>query len=85
MEHGSEILGEGVCVMANKIGPTGKFPKGKLNSNDEGELVFGIANDGKLVHVNFGKPVAWFAIPPDLALKIASNLQKHALLIMRSK
>lgn len=41
------------------LGPTGKFPNGKLNENDEGELVFGIAIDeGKMV-MNFGKPIKW--------------------------
>jgi hypothetical protein len=49
------------------MGPTGKFPQGKVHANDEGELVIGVAADvahGQVV-VNFGTPVAWFALPPD--------------------
>jgi hypothetical protein len=69
----------------HKLGATGKFPQGKLNEDDEGELTFGIANDGKLVHVDFGKPVHWFAVGPDLALQIASNLTKHAMAIKRGE
>lgn len=63
-----------------KIGPTGKFPKGKLNPDDEGELQFGIAYDPKtkLVHVNFGKPVVWFAMPREIAINMARTLLKHA-------
>ena len=64
-----------------KLGATGKFPQGKLNPDDEGELTVGVADDGKLVHVNFGKPVAWFALPPDIALALASSLTAHAMAI----
>jgi hypothetical protein len=64
-------------------GATGQFPAGKLNETDEGELEMGVANDGKLVHVNFGKPVAWFAVSPDKALELASLLTGHAMTIKR--
>jgi hypothetical protein len=64
--------------MVNRFGATGKFPQGKLDPNDEGELSFGIGNDGKLVHVNFGKPVIWFALEPDDAIKIGTELIKNA-------
>jgi hypothetical protein len=67
-----------------KLGATGKFPEGKLNEDDEGELTMGVANDGKLVHVNFGKPVHWFAVPPDKALELASLLTGHAMAIKRN-
>ena len=69
--------------MDDKLGATGQFPDGKISEQDEGELQMGIANDGKLVHVNFGKPVAWFAVPPDVALALASQLTKHAMEIKR--
>ena len=62
-----------------KLGATGKFPNGKLNESDEGELEFDIANDGKLVHFNFGQPVSWFAVPPNVALEIAARLTTHAM------
>lgn len=63
-----------------KIGPTGKFPEGKLNPTDEGEIVFGVARDPKtgLVHLKFGTPVAWVAIAPEIAVNLARNLLKHA-------
>jgi hypothetical protein len=62
----------------NRFGATGKFPQGKLDPNDEGELSFGIGNDGKLVHVNFGKPVIWFALTPDDAIRIGNGLIEQA-------
>lgn len=45
-----------------KLGATGRFPEGKLNENDEGELRAGITiHKGKMV-INFGKPVTWLAL-----------------------
>jgi len=63
-----------------KMGPTGTFPDGKLNQGDQGELIFGVARDPKtgLVHVNFGTPVAWMAIPPETAVKLARVLLSAA-------
>ena len=62
------------------LGPTGKFPQGVLNDEDQGELAFGVARDpiDGLVHLNFGKPVAWLAMPPETAVALAELLLKHA-------
>jgi len=65
--------------MSDQLGATGAYPEGKLNKDDEGALQFGIARGGDgLVHINFGKPVAWFAIPPNDAKQLAALLMKHA-------
>lgn len=62
-----------------EIGGTGKFPQGSLGPHDEGELRFAIARDSKgLVHVNFGKDVSWFALPPEQAIELAKTLLRHA-------
>lgn len=60
------------------LGATGKFPDGKLVHEDEGELQFGIAHDQDNVILNFGKPVAWMAFPPEMALQLAKTLEHHA-------
>jgi hypothetical protein len=57
----------------------------KLDPTDEGELTMAVASDGKLVHVNFGEPVAWFAVPPDIALALASSLTEHAMAVKRGR
>lgn len=64
---------------APKLGATGAFPDGRLHKGDEGKLQFGVARskDG-LVHVNFGKDVSWFALPPNDAKAFAALLLKHA-------
>lgn len=61
------------------LGPTGQFPAGKADANDEGEIRFGIAlgQDG-LVHLNFGKPIAYFALPPQGAVELAKLLLRNA-------
>lgn len=62
-----------------KLGATGKFPAGKLNKDDEGELqlAIGVTRDG-LVRIDFGKPVAWLAMTKADAAKFAGLLMKHA-------
>ena len=63
-----------------KPGATGEFPEGQLSPNDEGELIVQMAYDPnhKVVVVNFGKPVAWFALTPDKAVELGQLLIEHA-------
>lgn len=69
----------------DELGATGKFPQGKLNETDEGELQFGVAHDDQFVHVNFGKPIAWFALGPDDAVALGALLTHHAKMITEGK
>jgi hypothetical protein len=65
-----------------KPGATGEFSDGKIGPNDEGDLICGVATDPEtgLVHVNFGKPIAWIAMRPvqarGFALLILEHVQK---------
>jgi hypothetical protein len=62
-----------------KLGATGDYPLGKLGPDDEGGLVIGVAKDEhNNIVVNFGTPVAWFALPPDQAIGLATLILKHA-------
>jgi hypothetical protein len=62
-----------------KLGATGKFPQGRIDKMDEGELrlAIGIAPDG-MIRIEFGKPVAWLALSADDARNLAALLTKHA-------
>jgi hypothetical protein len=62
------------------LGATGTFPQGVLNDDDQGALKIGVARDKKtgLVHLEFGKPIAWTAFPPEMAVHLARMLLKHA-------
>ncbi len=61
-----------------KLGATGAYPDGNIGKGDQGALRLAIANDGKLVRVEFGKPVAWLALPPGVAKELAALLMRHA-------
>ena len=69
-----------------KLGPTGKFPNGKLNPHDEGGLTTAIATDEHgNVHINFGAPVMWIAMPAALAREFANSILTKALEADRRK
>lgn len=66
-----------------KLGPTGRFPGGKLTPNDEGEIKVGIGKlKGKVV-VNFGKPIASLGFSVEQARDVALALRQQADLIKR--
>lgn len=62
-----------------EFGATGKFPQGHLNDDDEGELKMGVAYDklNGIVHVEFGKKVAWIGLPPPQAIEFAKLLLRN--------
>lgn len=61
-----------------KLGATGAFPQGKVNRTDEGELRMAVSNDGKIVRLDFGKPVTWIGMSPNDAKEFAALLMQHA-------
>ena len=61
-----------------RFGPTGRFPEGKFTMHDQGELRFGVTHRAGQIIVNFGKPVAWFTMGPELARTFAEVLLHHA-------
>jgi len=60
------------------LGATGEFPEGKLNEDDEGELKMAVGHKGKLVFIDFGKPVKWMGMNPTEALQLAKMITEHA-------
>lgn len=79
--HSSEgSVGELPDWLQKQLGATQNFPDGKVNESDEGEIKFALAFDStkKLIHVNFGKPVAWFSMRKHEALSLAVELKKLA-------
>jgi hypothetical protein len=63
-----------------QLGPTGKFPDGKICEDDQGELRFAVSSDiqRKLVVFQFGELVSWVGFPPGQAREIAKRLLDHA-------
>lgn len=62
----------------DKIGPTGKFPKGKARPDDEGELRVAIGHKDGKVFVHYGVPIKWIAFDPNEAEDFAKTIQMHA-------
>lgn len=61
-----------------KLGATGEFPKGRLNSSDEGELKLDVTHDRGKVIVHFGKPILWIGFTKEEAAVLADLIMKHA-------
>jgi len=59
------------------LGETGKFPDGKLNENDEGEIRLGMTvKDGVLI-INFGKPIEWIGLEKKQVKEWIEYFQKY--------
>ena len=58
------------------LGGTGKFPKGKLNEDDQGELkiAMGINREHKKIMIDFGKEIAWMGLEAEEARAFAEGL-----------
>jgi hypothetical protein len=68
-----------------KLGATGKFPQGKIDKTDEGELNIAVNIVDENVVIHFGKKVAWFGMLPEMAVKLAKSIIEHAnIIILRS-
>lgn len=60
------------------LGPTGDFPLGKLNKEDEGGLMIGIGEEDGKVIISFGTPVAWVGMTPLHAMQFAAAIIARA-------
>ena len=55
-----------------------KYPEGKLNENDEGELEMRIGITEGKVGIEFAHSTKWIAMGPDQAIEFALNIIKQA-------
>lgn len=63
-----------------KPGPTGDFPEGKLDDDDEGGLNVAISHDlDGNVRLDFGEPTAWIAMGHLQARELARLIIEHAI------
>ncbi len=82
--HGYEAPDEmKQAALEQLLGPTKKYPMGKLCEEDAGEIVIGIAADlnNDLVVVNLGSPVSWLGLTPEQAQSIGGTLIAKAMTI----
>ena len=65
-----------IKMLDTVLGATGRYPEGRLNPNDEGELAFAVGIEEGKIALRFGKPVAWFAMNRQQALQLIALLQE---------
>ena len=65
------------------LGPTGRFPEGRLTENDEGEIRLAVGTFKGTVTMNFGVPIASLGLTPKQARGVALALRQHANRIER--
>jgi len=61
-----------------QLGPTGRFPGGKLVDSDEGEIRLAVGTKGGKVVLDLGAPTAWVGFDPEQARDLAQLFVKHA-------
>lgn len=63
-----------------KLGPTGKYPQGKADESDDGEIRMALAADpgAGIVRIIFNTPTAWLGLPSLEARGLARLLIEKA-------
>lgn len=63
-----------------KLGATGRFPYGRADADDEGELQMALAADhgNGIVRLQFGKSIGWLGLPSKQARELAAMLNQKA-------
>lgn len=64
-----------------RVGPTGKFPNGKLSDLDEGELTLAVTvmSAENAVRIDFGTSLSWLALRRAEVLELSRILKEAAL------
>lgn len=69
----------GPSNLSEQLGATGKFPEGKLNDADKGEIMVAVGKAGDKIIVDFGpEPVKWVGLNHTQAIELGRSLLKHA-------
>lgn len=70
-----------------RLGATGRFPRGRINAHDQGELRLALAADHQhaIIRMEFGKPVARLGLPSNDARALAQMLTNLAAELDRRK
>lgn len=72
--HGENPLGLCRLDSTPQAGPTGRFPHGKIDPKDGGEIAIRIATTEQAIVLEFGKPIAWIGFTPEQANLLAGKL-----------
>ena len=70
--------------ISDRLGPTDRFPEGKLSESDEGELQFAVGVEKGKVVIHFGEPTMWIGLTPQQAADLAASIIQKARTISGS-
>lgn len=77
--YGPELSKIPMSAFSNpELGSTGRFPNGKLNNEDQGEIKIGVTISEEKVILAFGKPVEWIGFTREQAIQIGQTLIDRA-------
>lgn len=76
-------LGYEQCKICNGHGEIeeeqmNKYPRGKLNEDDQGAAYIAVGIEKDAVVIKFGKPMTWLGMARKEALALADAITKHA-------
>jgi hypothetical protein len=54
-----------------------RYPRGKLNARDEGQLRIAMRVEGNTLVVDFGKPVVWFGLGLHEVTALREQFEKY--------
>jgi len=78
--YGPEFFKQDISKFVNEtgIGATGKFPDGKIDEKDQGQIMIGVTvKDGRVI-MSFGKPTEWIGFTREEAIQIGQTLIDRA-------
>jgi hypothetical protein len=60
-----------------------KYPMGKLDDTDEGQIALGVSSNKRtgVIKIHFGKEVSWIGLYPSQVRELADLLLKHAVAV----
>lgn len=68
-----------------KVGPTGRFPDGKLSEHDNGEIAIAIGSEKGCVCLEFGVHIRSLGMTPEQALQMSECIAGHARRIIEAR
>ena len=76
--HGHQDDGRRRALMEAMKPLMGEYPDGRLNKDDAGAVAMSLSTEGKVVRLDFAKPVTWVGMTGDEAMSLAQGLISHA-------
>lgn len=65
-------------LKSSDLGSTGRYPKGKLTEDDDGEMLMGMMILKNRIVIHFGNPTLWIGLDKNQATEMAEKLKAMA-------